>query len=174
MNAKITKKTGKNGIAIFVALILLACSANFIQAETEQKRAPDFTLKSLSGKNIKLSELRGRVILVNFWATWCAPCKEELPFFNGLYQKYKGVGLEILGVNIDKVGSNASQMSQSLSLSFPILLDSAGKVSGLYQIRSMPTTFVVGKDGTLRYTHWGFGPSDPTRYESEIRGLLRE
>ena len=144
------------------------------KGEGEWKRAPDFTLKSLTGKNIKLSELRGRVVLINFWATWCAPCREELPFFNRLYGKYKEVGLEILGVNIDKTVSQAVGMSGTFGLAFPVLLDPSGEISGLYRIRSMPTTFVVAKDGTVRHTHWGFGPDDPARYEGEIRSLLKE
>ncbi|MFZ5861964.1 MAG: peroxiredoxin family protein [Nitrospirota bacterium] len=138
------------------------------------KKAPDFTLKRSTGGNVKLSELRGRVVLVNFWATWCTPCKEELPYFNVLYRRYQNLGLEVLGVNIDKVSSQASHLSAALGLSFPVLLDPAGSTSDLYQIRSMPTTFVVAKDGTLRHVHWGFGPADPDRYESEIRALLKE
>jgi len=169
------KTAGGTPLLILLALlVVLTGPVGFADSEQERKKASDFTLKSLSGKNIKLGELRGRVVLVNFWATWCTPCKEELPFFNSLYQRYKGLGLEILGVNIDKTTSQASQMSGALGLSFPILLDPAGKISGLYQIRSMPTTFVVAKDGTIRHVHWGFGPDDTGRYESEIRSLLKE
>jgi len=168
------KKRDKRLLVILLMSVLLMDAVCFAEGEMEWKKAPDFTIKSLTGKNIKLSELRGRVVLINFWATWCAPCKEELPFFNRLYTKYKGVGLEILGVNIDKVTSQASQMSGALDLTFPILLDPAGRVSELYRIRSMPTTFVVAKDGTVRHIHWGFGPTEPTRYETEIRNLLKE
>lgn len=139
-----------------------------------QKKAPDFTLKSSTGGNVKLSELRGRVVLVNFWATWCTPCKEELPFFNTLYRRYQNLGLEVLGVNIDKVSSQGAKMGTALGLSFPVLFDPSGKTSNLYQIRTMPTTFVVAKDGTLRHVHWGFGPAEEARYESEIRALLKE
>jgi peroxiredoxin len=167
-------KREKLFLIILLMTVLFTHAVCFAEGEGEQEKAPDFTLKSLTGKNIKLSELRGRVVLINFWATWCAPCKEELPFFNRLYGKYKGVGLEILGVNIDKAVSQASQMSGMFGLTFPILLDPDGRVSELYRIRSMPTTFVVAKDGTVRHIHWGFGPTDVTRYESEIRGLLKE
>jgi len=162
------------GIRVLLVLILLIGITNLAEGKGEWKRAPDFTVKSLTGKNIKLSELRGRVVLINFWATWCVPCKEELPFFNSLYSKYKRVGLEVLGVNIDKVSSQATGMSETLGLSFPVLLDPSGKVSGLYRIRSMPTTFVVAKDGTIRHVHWGFGPAEPRRYDEEIRNLLKE
>lgn len=154
--------------------VLLSTTSGFSEIPHGTKKAPDFTLKSATGSNVRLSELRGRVVLVNFWATWCTPCKEELPYFNQLYGRYRSVGLEVLGVNIDKSSAQASQMRDALGLSFPVLFDPAGKTSDLYQIRSMPTTFVVAKDGTLRHVHWGFGPTDPDRYEAEIRALLKE
>ncbi len=161
-------------LAVAVAAVVLCTAPSFAEINSDLKKAPNFTLKSSGGGNVKLSELRGRVVLVNFWATWCTPCKEELPYFNTLYRRYRNLGLEILGVNVDKVASQASQMSTALGLSFPVLLDPSGDTSTLYQIRSMPTTFVVAKDGTLRHVHWGFGPDEPARYESEIRTLLKE
>jgi len=157
----------------FLFVFILAAAVPAMGAGPGEK-APDFTGKTLAGKNIKLSELRGRIVLINFWGTWCAPCKEELPYFNLLYGKYKGIGLEILAVNIDKVASQAAGMSGALKLTFPVILDPAGHVSDLYRIRNMPTTLVVGKDGMIRYIHWGFGPNDPPRYETEMKSLLRE
>lgn len=161
-------------LVVSLSAVLLFNSTGLSEISGGVKKAPDFTLKSTTGRNVKLSELRGRVVLVNFWATWCTPCKEELPFFNTLYRRYQNLGLEILGVNIDKVSSHGAQMSAALGLSFPVLFDPAGKTSNVYQIRTMPTTFVVAKDGTLRHVHWGFGPAEPARYESEIRALLKE
>lgn len=154
-------------VGLFLTISTASAKGNF-------KKASDFTMKSLSGKNIKLSEQRGRVVILNFWATWCTPCKEELPYFNALYGKYKGVGLEILGVNIDKRKGAAMRMSQDLGIDFPVLPDPSGKVSGLYLIRSMPTTYVIAKDGTIRNIHWGFGPQDAASYEKEVRSLLKE
>jgi peroxiredoxin len=166
--------TWKSTIALylFAAALILGGAA---WAANPGEKAPDFTGRTLTGKNIKLSELRGRVVLINFWGTWCAPCKEELPYFNRLYGKYKNIGLEILAVNVDKVRSQAVGMSGAMGLTFPVILDPAGDLSDLYRIRNMPTTFVVGKDGRIRYLHWGFGSAnDPPRYENEIRGLLKE
>jgi len=167
-------KAPRIGLILSIMIVFLIGAVGMSFGYEKGEKAPDFTLKSLSGKNIKLSEMRGRVVLVNFWATWCAPCKKELPYFNHLYEKYKRLGLEILGVNIDKMATQAKGMSTFLDLSFPVLLDPSGQTSDLYQIRSMPTTFVVAKDGTLRHVHWGFGPMDPARYEMEIRELLKE
>jgi len=164
----------KSGRVVGLALIALFIASGWARAAGIGEKAPDFTGKTLSGKNIKLSELRGRMVLINFWGTWCAPCKEELPYFNRLYGKYKGVGLEILAVNVDKVVSQAAAMSGALGLTFPTVLDPSGDVSDLYRIRNMPTTYVVGRDGVIRFVHWGFGPADPPRYESEIKSLLKE
>ncbi len=145
-----------------------------VNAQNTQEPAPNFTLKSSSGRNVKLSELRGTVVLVNFWATWCAPCKEELPFFNRLYSKYNSLGFEILGVNIDKNSAKAIEFSENLGLSFHILLDPAGEVSSRYRITTMPSTAVVAKDGTLRFIHRGFIPNDSISYDAEIQALLKE
>jgi len=163
----------KKATVLFLS-VLIIFATGLAQGAGQGEKAPDFTGKTLVGKNIKLSELRGRIVLINFWGTWCAPCKEELPYFNRLYGKFKGVGLEILAVNIDKVAKQAAGMSGALGLTFPVVLDPAGDLSDLYRIRSMPTTFVVGKDGMIRYVHWGFGPSDPARYEDEIKTLLKD
>ena len=160
--------------ALLLMILILCANLAFAAKKTDLKKAPDFTVKSLSGKNIKLSEQRGRVVILNFWATWCTPCKKELPYFNSLYKKYKGVGLQILGVNIDKGRSEVVRMSRDLNLAFPVLLDPKGKISDLYLVRSMPTTYVIGKDGLVHHVHWGFGPDEPARYEKEIRALLKQ
>ncbi len=164
----------KRGKIVSFLLALVFVTAGLAQGAAPRDKAPDFTGKTLGGRNIKLSELRGRIVLLNFWGTWCAPCKEELPYFNRLYGKYQGVGLEILAVNVDKVTAQAVGMSGALGLTFPVVPDPSGHLFDLYQIRSMPTTFVIGKDGMIRFVHWGFGPNDPARYESEIKSLLKE
>jgi peroxiredoxin len=164
----------KRRLIIQCLFILILVTSGPVQAAGPGEKAPDFTGKTLTGKNIKLSELRGRIVLINFWGTWCAPCKEELPYFNRLYGKYKGIGLEILAVNVDKVTAQAVGMSGALGLTFPVVPDPSGHLFDLYQIRSMPTTFVVGKDGMIRFVHWGFGPNDPPRYETEMKSLLKE
>lgn len=159
-------------VTVFLATSAWASSSG---SETAGDVPSRIGVKLASAKEIKqLNKTGGKVRLVNFWATWCAPCKEELPVFNRLYEKYRLMGLEILGVSIDKSPSAAAEFGRRLGLNFPILFDPSGSLSEKYRITSMPSTAVVAKDGTIRYVHRGFLPSDPSNYDKEIRSLLKE
>lgn len=121
--------------------------------------APDFELNTLMGESVKLSELRGKIVLINFWATWCEPCKVEMPFFEKLYQE-PGSELEILAVNFDESPQVVSQFIDELGLNFPILLDPGGIVQNLYRVRGYPTTFVIDKTGVVQFHHIGLFAED--------------
>jgi peroxiredoxin len=100
--------------------------------------APDFALKSSSGENLRLSEYRGDVVMINFWATWCGPCRQEMPLLDELYSRYQRVGFNLLGVNIDDDSGRAMDMIKELGVSFPVLFDATKEVSRLYQVDAMP------------------------------------
>ncbi|HLE20634.1 MAG TPA: TlpA disulfide reductase family protein, partial [Vicinamibacteria bacterium] len=120
--------------------------------------APDFTLPSLDGQTVRLSDFRGKkAILLNFWATWCAPCRLEMPTMDKAYQEYKSRGLEILAVNLD-AGSNSvvKNFMHELSLSFPALLDPDMEVLRLYRQFSIPATFLIDKQGIVRHRELGY------------------
>jgi peroxiredoxin len=136
--------------------------------------APNFTLKADTGKNLRLSEYRGEVVMINFWATWCGPCRQEMPVLNELYQRYRPVGFTLLGVNIDDQAANASRMARRLGVRYPIVFDAQKTVSRLYDINSMPTTVMVDRDGKVRYLHRGYLPGFEKKYQEQIRGLLKE
>jgi peroxiredoxin len=136
--------------------------------------APDFTLRTADGKNLRLNEQRGRVVLVNFWATWCAPCRQEMPLLNQLYQKYQGSGFTLLGVNVDEDSRNAINVANKLRLSFPVLLDADKAVSKRYDLSSMPSTLLIDRDGKVRYVHRGYQAGFEALYEQQIRELLKE
>src|ERR1700712_4599792 len=118
--------------------------------------APDFTLRGADGRNVRLDELRGQVVLVNFWATWCGPCREEMPRLNALYEKYRKSGFVMLGVNIDDDPRTAIATAAKLNVSFPVLLDTDKKVSKLYDLNTVPSTVVIDRDGKLRFLHPGY------------------
>ena len=136
--------------------------------------APDFTLKSREGVNIKLSELRGQVVMVNFWASWCGPCRQEMPLLQQLFDRYQSLGFSLLGVNVDEDKAAADKMLSDVQVSFPILYDDRSRVSKEYQVKAMPTTYMVDRDGRIRYLHKGYKPGYEEEYQQQIRELLRE
>lgn len=136
--------------------------------------APDFALKSASGENLRLSEYRGDVVMINFWATWCGPCRQEMPLLDELYSRYQRVGFSLLGVNIDDDSRKAMDMAAELGIGFPVLFDSDKKVSELYAVEAMPATVLVDRDGRVRKLYNGYKPGYEQKYLDEIRSLLRE
>ncbi|MGG3916301.1 peroxiredoxin family protein [Rossellomorea vietnamensis] len=116
-------------------------------------RAIDFKLDTLDGKSITLSELKGKKVIVNFWATWCPPCKEEMPVMQEFYTKY-GKDVEVLAINIDPQ-YNVKEYQKSLGLSFPILLDTDDKINNAYDILTVPTTFVINEQGIITHKQIG-------------------
>ncbi len=140
----------------------------------EGQQAPDFALKSSTGENLRLSEYRGDVVMINFWATWCGPCRQEMPLLDELYSRYQRVGFNLLGVNIDDDSRRAMQMIDELGVDFPVLFDARKEVSKLYEVEAMPVTVLVDREGTVRYIHHGYKPGYEEKYLDQIRSLLRE
>ena len=162
----------KNAI---VALILSAFAATGLASSgLEGQTAPDFALKSSTGENMRLSEYRGDVVMVNFWATWCGPCRQEMPLLDELYQRYSRVGFNLLGVNLDDDSRRAMQMIEELGVNFPVLFDARKQVSELYDVDAMPVTVIIDRGGTVRYVHQGYKPGYEDKYLTQIRSLLRE
>jgi len=136
--------------------------------------APDFTLRSMDGPNLRLQEQRGRVVMVNFWATWCGPCRQEMPQLNKLYEKYRSSGFVLLGVNIDEDPRHAANVAAKLGVKFPVLLDSDKSVSKRYDLAAMPSTVLIDRDGKVRHVHRGYREGVEELYEKQIRELLKE
>lgn len=112
--------------------------------------APDFTLPSLVGNPVRLSNYRGKVVFLNFWATWCPPCREEMPSMESLYQRLKGRDFEMLAVSIDTKGADRVQsFVATYALTFPVLLDPNKKIYRLYGLTGVPETFIIGKNGDI-------------------------
>jgi peroxiredoxin len=136
--------------------------------------APDFALRSIGGENVRLSEHLGQVVLINFWATWCGPCRQEMPLLDALYQKYQRAGLVLLGVNLDEERADAAEMAQTLKVSYPILFDERKDVSRAYQVGTMPLTVLIDREGVVRYVSEGYKPGYEKRYTDKLRELLGE
>ena len=146
-----------------------------IPAPRQGFKAPDFTLQTLDGQTISLSSLRGRPILINLWASWCPPCKSEMPAFEKVYNDYKNQGFVILAINATNQDTltNASEFVSQNQLTFPILLDSDGQVSQNYQLRSLPTSFFVDKSGVIRDVIVG-GPMSEALLRIRVKNLLED
>jgi peroxiredoxin len=153
------------------AAMLVAMPA---RAATVAQSAPDFTLPSAAGPNLRLQEQRGRVVMLNFWATWCGPCKREMPQLNRLYTKYRASGFVLMGVNVDEDPQNAIGVSSKLGVQFPVVFDSAKRVSRLYDLSTMPSTVLIDRDGHVRYIHRGYKDGVEDTYDQQIAELLRE
>lgn len=160
---------------MLVAVVFGAFAASSLASSSlEGQVAPDFALKSSSGENMRLSEYRGDVVMINFWATWCGPCRQEMPLLDELYNRYNRVGFNLLGVNIDDDSRRAMQMVEELGVNFPVLFDARKEVSKLYEVEAMPVTVIVDRSGTVRYVHHGYKPGYEEKYLDQIRSLLRE
>lgn len=155
-------------------LITLFAATSLASSGMEGQPAPDFALKSSTGENLRLSEFRGDVVMINFWATWCGPCRQEMPLLDELHNRYERVGFNLLGVNIDDDSRRAMQMIDELGVDFPVLFDARKEVSELYDVETMPVTVLVDREGTVRYVHLGYKPGDEDTYLDKVRSLLRE
>src|SRR5215475_5246781 len=160
-------------LIVVVALSLLSAGVALAGVGKGQ-HAPDFSLPSLHGGTVSLSSLRGKVVLIDFWAQWCEPCKKELPQLDRLSKEYAGKGVVIVAVNIDKQRDNAARMVKQLGVTLPVLLDASGSVAGSYDPPKMPSSFVVDKKGIVRYVNEGFdGPKDVDRFKQQLDELSR-
>ena len=160
--------------SILVAGLLCLIGPGLVSAASVSGPAPNFTLKSLSGKNLKLSEMTGNVVLINFWASWCGPCRQEMPLLNDLHNKYEPLGFTVLGVNVEEQSDAARGFINDYPVDFPVLLDNKNQVSKLYNVVAMPTTVVVDRDGNLRFLHKGYKPGDEQEYRKMVKKLIRE
>lgn len=156
-----------------LSLVLLAMLALFPQASLAEM-APDFSLKTWQGDNVRLAEQRGDIILINFWASWCGPCLQEMPKLEQLAQKYQDLGVQVWGVNVETDTAAALAYLAKLPVTFPILFDNENKVSAAYAVKAMPTTVIINKDGKVKAVHHGYQSGYEKKYEQDIKKLLRE
>jgi cytochrome c biogenesis protein CcmG, thiol:disulfide interchange protein DsbE len=135
--------------------------------------APDFSLQTASGEMVRLADLRGRPVLVNLWASWCSPCRAEMPAMQRVYEEYAGQGFEILAVNTTYQDdpNRALAFAQELGLTFPILFDLDGQMSDIYQLRGMPTSFFIDQQGMIREVIVG-GPMAEALLRVRIENLI--
>lgn len=160
----------KNISVTFMTLFLVLS----VDVSAKSVAAPDFTLKSRDGNNVRLSDLRGQVVLLNFWASWCGPCRQEMPILDDIHNKYKSLGFSVLGVNLDAKSKKAITYLKDTPVSFPVLYDPKGITSELYGVSAMPSTVIIDKNGNVRHLHKGYKSGYEDEYVVQIKKLLRE
>ncbi len=136
--------------------------------------APQFRLDSMAGKPVSLDQYKGQVVMINFWASWCGPCRTEMPILEKLHAKYKAMGFTMIGVNVEPDSQLAVDWLKSTPVTFPILFDTRSEVSKLYQVSGMPSTVIIDRKGNLRWLHRGYKAGDENAYLDQIRALVRE
>lgn len=169
-----------SAVPVLAALLALggcardATGGGAVQAATDadsRKAAPDFTLKDEQGRDVRLSDFKGKVVLLNFWATWCGPCKIEMPWFVDFQRKYKDRGFSVIAVSLDEEGWEVVKpFTEQLKLNFPVVIGSDEMADGYGGIEALPTTFIIDKEGRIASQHMGLvSMSD---YEEDIESLL--
>lgn len=155
--------------SITIAALVCCSSAAFAAGA-----APDFTLKSSTGENIRLAEQRGQVVMLNFWASWCGPCRTEMPLLDAMSKKYGPMGFLLYGINVDADTGDAKNVLEKIKVSYPILFDPESKLSDLYKVEGMPYSVLIDKKGQIRYIHKGYVPGDEKKYAKVIMELVSE
>lgn len=176
------EKKPKWPVAFFaIGVLVLAFGVVWLQSAKYEplvvgKEAPDFSLPNLEDKQVRLSDYRGKVVFVNFWATWCKPCREEMPSMEVLHKSLEKDGLVVLAVSIDRVTTKKDipPFIKSMNLTFPVLVDSWGQTDKRYKLMGVPETYIIDQEGVLREKV--IGPRDWTRMDSlrVVMGLLKK
>ena len=157
-------------LSLITALLLAPQAALALRGG---QAAPEIGLTDQSGHRIDLASLRGKVVLVDFWASWCGPCREELPVLERLYQTHQAAGLVVIGVSVDQQVSNMTRFLERQPLTFPVVHDAEHAVAGRYEPTTMPSSYLIDRAGIVRHVHRGFRAADAAVLEAEIRALLQ-
>ena len=153
---------------------LIAASSLAAPASMVGKEAPDFALKGIDGRNLRLSEFRGQVVLVNFWARWAGDTRLLMPALDRINTTYQRAGLVVLGISVDEDLRRSREFADAMAVSYPILFDAGSTIGRDYQLQKMPMTILVDRNGVIRYSSVGFKRGDERVYLDQIRELLRE
>ena len=154
--------------AVFLLLTFL-----FNPAALAASKAPAFELPGDSG-SVSLDQYRNQVIYVDFWASWCVPCKHSFPWLNQMQERYADEGLKVIAINLDKNKAHAKKFLEMVPAEFDIAYDPEGEVADLYSLKVMPSSYIIDREGNLIHAHKGFKSSDGSRMEDMIRELLKD
>ena len=171
---KVRMRARWSGAALAGALAMAGAVAGSVSAATQLlgSEAPDFVLKSVSGKNLRLSEYRGEVVMLSFWASWCGDCRAQLVELGEMRDRYQDAGVELLAVSLDQNARQAGEMMSEAS--YPVLHDGAGEIGRLYDVTKMPVMVLIDRGGVVREVFEGFRRGNEEQYLERVQALLRE
>jgi thiol-disulfide isomerase/thioredoxin len=158
-------------LGTLATLLLIASSARALDPGDVP---PAIDLPDQTGRKVEWAALKGKVVLVDFWASWCGPCKDEMPVLEALHKKHAGQGLVIVGVNIDSSSKKMNRFLERTPASFRIVHDRKLVVANRYVPETMPTSYLIGRDGVVRHVHEGFEKGDAGALEERVKALLAE
>lgn len=163
-------------LALLVLPVLLALLlAPSAQALEPGDKAPQFSARSLDGtQTLSMSKYRGKVVYLDFWASWCGPCLKSLPMMEEMRKEFAASGLQVVAVNVDKDLGKAKKFVQKHGIGYPSAQDPEGRLPGTFEVGTMPTSFVIDRNGVIRHIHRGFKPSDMEEIREQVRSLLAE
>jgi len=158
-----------SALAALIAAVSVAAAAQLAGAE-----APDFVLRNVSGGNVRLSEYRGQVVMLSFWATWCGDCRAQLEQLASMRTRYADAGVELLAVNLDQTEKQAGDLAAKQHLEYPVLHDAGGEVGRRYDVSKLPVMVLIDRSGTVREVFEGYRRGNEAKYLEGVQALLRE
>ncbi len=157
------------------AVVALFAVATVSAEPLIERAAPAIALPKLAGPgHVNLADLKGKVVYVDFWASWCGPCRKSLPELNALYGELKDKGFEVLAVNLDETAALGSDFLKQHPVDYPVVFDGSKRLPDLYQVDAMPTSFVLDQKGVIRYHHRGYRDGDINKVREVVSKLLAE
>lgn len=158
------------------SIIILILFTVLAYSQDVNSKAPDFTAKDMDGNIVHLSDLKGKVVLIDFWASWCVPCKKSMPHLIELYNAYKDTSFTVIGVNVDTELDKVKQFEEELSadIPFPVIFDKESKIPPMYDVQGMPTTVVVNKKGIIKYKEVGYTNELKEKLDKTINELISQ
>jgi thiol-disulfide isomerase/thioredoxin len=163
-----------NRVASLLVVAALVVLAPGWTAGASSTHTPDVVLQQADGTPVPLAAYEGKVLLIDFWASWCIPCKTSFPALDAIFREYKARGLEVLAVNLDEQRRQADAFLSAHPHQIPVLFDPKGAAPLAFGVKGMPTSFLIDKTGTIRFTHMGYSGNVDARYRQEIAQLLSE
>ena len=161
-------------LSYFFLILSIFFTPMALAAVEKGDKAPNFKLRNLfTGKAQSLKQFRGKVVYLDFWASWCGPCRQSLPLLNKLRGELRRSGFEVVAVNLDENTKNAKRFLRKFPVNYPVLLDPKGKVADRYELPGMPTSFLIDKRGKVRVVHIGFKPKDINKIRKQVISLLK-